>query len=279
MEDTKKYGISKRVWLNALAKFVKILVAGICLWAMFLAVLFSLSPMTCSKIFNFFGAKSAEESCYKFEYKKTNSAESLYNLVVFEQGQGDYVEELLFIDALEKREDFNKFCAKLNSSAKQTVKSKALIAYTANVKSFLVNQKILAMRKTEMNTVTITDYIERELKGQDTEYSLAYFVNLILTDSELGEDLKKSTIENSIFKQTSLMDNFNKKTESLRDRLKAETDISEKIIIQFALLQNARANYNILKLCLSGAGAEESIELAKEAANSEQVAYAQLLID
>lgn len=279
MEDTKKYGFSKRVWLSALFKFLKILVAGVCLWAMFLAVLFSLSPMTCSKIFNFFGASNAEESCYKFEYKKTNSVESLYNLVLFEQGQGDYVEELTYIDAIYRREDFNDFCTKLDSAAKRSVSSKAMLVYTANVKSFLINQKIMAMHKSGVSRLTILDFVSQKLSGEDVEYSLANFVNLILSDDELSEDTKKAVVSDSVYGKDSLMNNFNKKTEWLKGKLKTETDVAEKIIIQFALLQNARANYNILKLSLSGAEGEESIKLAKQEADFEQAEYAKLLVD
>lgn len=266
MEDTKDLKFTKQVWLGAFKTFGKILLGLICLWAFLLSVIFALSPMSCAKIFNFMGSTGAEEVCYKFEYRKTGSAASLYNIIIFEQNQGDWQEELYYLNLLSSREDYLNFCEKLDASAAVSVQNKSMLARTANTNSFIINQTVSAMYKSGVDRSSITDYIIKKLKNElAVEHSFATYVSLLISDTSLSENTKTSICKMLLLDE-GLLDAFETKCSILEEMLDNEEKEVKQLVIAYSMLSNAKAKYNLL-----AAAHEEEGKLLEAKANYDKI--------
>ena len=81
--------LTKKVWLNSLKLFGKIVLAVFFVYFYTIAALFVFVPKFDAKIFKFFGMKKAEEVCYVRIYEKSGSNADLYNLILIESELGN----------------------------------------------------------------------------------------------------------------------------------------------------------------------------------------------
>ena len=131
----------KQIWLNSLKIFGKIFFCLVVSFFYVISVMFFIQPKFDAKIFNYFGLTKAEESCYEQIYRKSNSSVDLYNLILFEQQIGNTNKELLYINELFAKDDYEDFCDKLDkSSIENAGANKTLIATVGDVDSFLISR-------------------------------------------------------------------------------------------------------------------------------------------
>lgn len=250
---TKEKLVSSTVWVNALKQFGKCLLSIFFAWYFLIALMFYVSPETDAKIFNFLGLQNAEEKCYMQIYDKTGSNADLYNLIVFEGSIDNYKAQIVFLNELFAKKDYDDFCTKLDLSTiiKLNGEDKELVAYTCNSRSFLLNQKVECLFELNENVSTFiysnlqSDYIK--------ESSFATYVNFI-KNSNLSSNEKIQEYQALIGTGTIVQGELvtvgtlvNKRIENIKNELEIETNFYNKVNLRFALMNLCGAKYTISK--------------------------------
>lgn len=248
MEEVQKVNFTKKNWLNVIWLFLKIVFVGVICWCMTVSVIFAVKPLAASKIFNFFGNVRAEETCYKYDYEKSESAPSLYNLILFEQAQQKYEEELYYLNLLFARDDYDEFCAKLDASALKQLEDKSLIVFAASTHTFIVNQMVSSMQKSGVSDLTIINYIKGRLTdGNREDYALMTYLNLIIQSQPISSEDKISKVQ-SLYADEDLKIKLDSKISQIETKLSGEESGEKKIILAYNLMKNLEAKYRLFSL-------------------------------
>ena len=236
--------------------------------------MFFLAPKFDAKIFNFFGLKKAEEACYVQAYEKSENNADLYNLILFESELQNYEKELYYLNLLMNDDEYDVFCKKLDDSALQTIKDKALVVYLCNVDGYLINQKVKCMYELGFDgelTSTIRNFLKAQLEnGGLFETSFATYVELIYSDEALTKEQKSDRFELA----------YNRVDTDLSKRLadlnayvsRKDISLANKIIAQNAIVSIKKADYIIDKVNESA-----EVEASKAAYETALAEYSNLV--
>lgn len=263
----------KQIWLNSFKIFGKIFFCLVVSFFYVISVMFFIQPKFDAKIFNYFGLTKAEESCYEQIYNKSNSSVDLYNLILFEQQIGNTNKELLYINELLAKDDYEEFCDKLDKSSIENAGSnKTLIATVGDVDSFLISRKVKCLYQMNRNTKfenrskSVQEYVRSCLKnGSLTELSFSTYVLLVDGDSSLSENQKKQEFEslndlissaNNVSTETLLND----REMQLFETINTSSSNAENIIVLNAMVKFYRAKYVFCEKLGESADVLESIE-------------------
>ncbi len=244
MENQTKDVNFKKIWLSATLKALKILLAIVVLFFFCIMSVFFISPNSCASLFNYMGLKRAEESCYEYDYNKNNNITSLYNLVIFEMGEGNTNKELYYLNILLSHKDYDAFCKSLDILNIDNNKNKSLIAFNCNTNSFVINQKVNCMFNAGISHNQIMNFINDNLSDLDKpEYSISTYVELILTSKLIESDklARLNKINNSSFEM------LDSKIETLNNKITNETQEAEKIILYYSIYKNYYAKFLVYK--------------------------------
>ena len=269
----------KQIWLNSFKIFGKIFFCLVVSFFYVISVMFFIQPKFDAKIFNYFGLTKAEESCYEQIYNKSNSSVDLYNLILFEQQIGNTNKELLYINELLAKDDYEEFCDKLDKSSIENAGSnKTLIATVGDVDSFLISRKVKCLYQMNRNTKfenrskSVQDYVRSCLKnGSLTELSFSTYVLLVDGDSSLSENQKKQEFEslndlissaNNVSTETLLND----REIQLFETINTSSSNAENIIVLNAMVKFYRAKYVFSEKLGESADVLESIEAKYDSA-------------
>lgn len=264
--DAKEKTFDKQMWLNSLKITAKILLACLALFFYIISVLFFLAPNIDAKLFNFFGLTKAEESCYLQVYDSSGKITNLYNIVLFEQENGNYEKELYYINVLMSDDEYESFCEKMNKASIKS-SSKELYAYVGDVNAYLINRKVKCLyalnleNSYENRSSAIIAYVRNQLKSENAyETSFLTYVNLVLNDKTLTESEIKETFE--ILDGMISSEDSESTTELIQKRedlilllLDEESDNVQKIILQKSLVDFYKAEYRYF----DALGEEESV--------------------
>ena len=110
-----------------------------------LSSIFVLFPKFSLKIHQTLGNKRMQELNYKTIYSRSNNVADLYNLIIFKGEQGDYQEELSYIDTMISRDDYNSFCKNMDDASLDKISVDRLNSYSANVNGYLLSRKVICM--------------------------------------------------------------------------------------------------------------------------------------
>ena len=192
--------LTKKVWLNGFKLFGKIAFAVIFSLFYFISMMFFISPKTDAKIFNFFGAKKAEEACYVRIYDTSKSKTDLYNLILFESELENYDKELYYLNILMDDEEYEDFCSKLDNSAFETLDLENIetLVYVCNTNSYLINQKVKCMYHLGFDSLlspTVRNYLKSQLTDERIfETSFVTYVELVYNDVSLTREEKADRV-------------------------------------------------------------------------------------
>lgn len=264
--DAKEKTFDKQMWLNSLKISAKILLACLVLFFYIISVLFFLAPNIDAKLFNFFGLTKAEESCYLQVYDNSGKITDLYNIVLFEQENGNYEKEIYYINVLMSDDEYESFCEKMNKASIKS-SSKELYAYVGDVNAYLINRKVKCLyalnleNSYENRSSAIIAYVRNQLKSENAyETSFLTYVNLVLNDKTLTDSQIKETFE--ILDGLISSEDSESTTELLQKRedlilllLEEESDNVQKIILQKSLVDFYKAEYRYFDVL----GEEESV--------------------
>lgn len=269
VENSNEKLLTKKVVLNSFKILAKTLILLIFVFFYIISTMFFLAPKFDAKIFNFFGLKKAEEACYVQAYEKSENNADLYNLILFESELQNYEKELYYLNLLMNDDEYDAFCKKLDDSALQTIKDKALVVYLCNVDGYLVNQKVKCMYELGFDgelTSTIRNFLKAQLEnGGLFETSFATYVELIYSDEALTKEQKSDRFELA----------YNRVDTDLSKRLadlnayvsRKDISLANKIIAQNAIVSIKKADYIIDKV--NESAEVESSKAAYEAALAE----------
>lgn len=269
----------KQTWLNSLKIFGKIIFCAIAAFFYLISVMFFLNPKFDVKIFNFMGLTKAEESCYEQIYKKSNSSADLYNLILFEQQAGNTSKELLYINELFAKDDYDEFCDKLNkSSIKNAGSNKALVATVGDVNSFLICRKVKCLYEMgksvsfEKRSKSVQEYVRNCLKNEEiTELSFSTYVSLVLQDNTISNEQKVAEFEafndlistNNTLSTTELL---NARESAIFAEINTSDSNAENIIVLNAMVKFYRASYSFNQKLGASDGELETIEAKYDSA-------------
>ena len=237
--------LDKKVWLNSLKIFAKILFAVVFVFFYLISAMFVLMPKFDVKIFSFFGLKKAEEACYLRIYEKSESNVDLYNLILFESKLENHEKELYYLNILLNDDDYVEFYKKLDDSAISAVKDKSIVAYSCNTNAYLVNQKIKCMYNLGFDSgfsVTISNYVKANLEGDNLfDSAFSTYVELINNDSTLTKEKKRERIER-VYNVVDVL--LTERLNKLQDYIDREDiSLANKIIAQNCILNIRKADY------------------------------------
>ncbi len=276
-KQTAKDDSMKKVWINAFKTFGKILLGIAVCFCFFTASLFYLSPMNAAKLFNFLNLKNAEETCYEYAYSKDKTITSLYNLVLFEMDMGNPEIELYYLNLLLSDENYGDFCEKLDASSLGEITNKALVAYSCNANSFLINQKVKCMYNLHMinpASSATENFVKQKLEEHDTvEHSFSTYVDLVLNDSSLS-DGRKIDLLNSLILNDEFNKNLDVKIQNLKLQAQNQTG-NKRLVVQNSLVSLCRGRYLAYSKCYDESN--EKIEFAKEEYLTEYEIYKSLI--
>lgn len=177
-ENNQKMVLDKKMWLNSLKTFSKILLCCVFVGFYMVTILFFLAPNFDVKIFKFIGAKKAQEACYVRIYESSDNITDLYNLVLFEKQIDQELKELNYINELLNREDYNEFVIKLDKSIVKEIKDKEMFASLTGTNAYLLNRKVKCMRALEITGAV--SLVHKSLAGDDLqETTYAAYVNSV----------------------------------------------------------------------------------------------------
>lgn len=244
--EVQKTVITAEVWKNALKKTVKILFVVIMLVFYINAMVLTLLPRFSAKVYRFMGFSRAEEYSLERVYEKSKDNADLYNLIVFEQNKKNYEKELNYINMLMINDEYNEFCEQLDLSAMKTIKDKSLIAYMCNTKNYINSQKVKCLFNLGIPVETFiysnlaTDYL--------TENSYATYIEIVY-NSNMSWSQKKEKIEalNETFSSQNpdviVEDLFKERIADIVLEKTREKGLSEKILLEYSLMENYKAGY------------------------------------
>lgn len=252
--------LTKKVWLNSLKLFGKIVLAVFFVYFYTIAALFVFVPKFDAKIFKFFGMKKAEEVCYVRIYEKSGSNADLYNLILIESELGNDEKELYYLNILLNSNEYEEFYKKLDNSALQFVEDKSLVAYSCNTNAYLINQKIKTMYNLGFDngaSLTVKNYVKVQLESEFLfDSAFATYVDLVNNDETLTMEQKIKKIE-MLFSSSDVA--LTKRLNALNEYTKkSDITLANKIIAQNAIVNIRRAVYTIEKLNNS-----ENLEVSK----------------
>ena len=275
--DSKELKIDKKMWLNSLKMTGKILLCVIFVFFYMITTLFFIAPNFDAKIFNFFGFKNAEESCYLKQYENSGELSDLYNLVLFEQKQENYQEELYYINVLMRDKNYDEFCDRLDVSGIYNAGSKSMYVYVGDVNAYLVNRKIKGLYA--LNLGYRAEIIKSLKSGALTEYALATFVDLVKNDSITQGSKKSAYVELMTRKEgesASITELLDDRIDLIEAKLEEErvSGTVEEILLQYALVKLNYAGYTLYKTAELDASKTVKYEQAYEQAAQ---AYASLI--
>ncbi|MBR2390941.1 MAG: hypothetical protein IKB06_00420 [Clostridia bacterium] len=278
----QKIKLNKKIMLNSLKTFSKILICVIFVFFYIISAMFFLKPNFDAKIFNFFGLKKAEESCYVMQYEKTDAAEDLYNLVLFEHDRADCLKELNYINELMVRDDYKEFCDNLDKSIIAGIDEKAMFYSLTTTNDFLIVSKIRCMNELEMSGIPA--FVHSKLSSGDlSETSFVAYVDII-ANSNLTDAEKKSKIETllsvySVDTKTvgELVDE--RLTNAMRYVERSTDSVAFRFLVQKAIVETRRANVLVSKMLQKESSEIEAATLLLEGAKqTRNELYAQILI-
>ena len=208
-----------------------------------LSSIFVLFPKFSLKIHQTLGNKRVQELNYKMIYSRSNNVADLYNLIIFKGEQGDYQEELSYIDTMIARDDYNSFCKNMDDASLDKISADRLNAYSANVNGYLLSRKVICMY--ELKQDGMDSYIYRQTNsGKISEYSFSTYVDLIYFDQSLNDTEKAQKISSLLEisdiydgRLLSLEDLVKTRVYSLNTALKVETDENKQDVFRYTLMR------------------------------------------
>ena len=269
MEDKIKFDkvLTKKVWLNGFKLFGKIAFAVVFSLFYLISMLFFISPNTDAKIFNFFGAKKAEEACYVRIYDNSQNIADLYNLILLESELENYDKELYYLNILMNDENYESFCLKLDESALETIDMNNLetLVYVCNTNSYLINQKVKCMYRLGFDSPvspTIRNYLKKQLENETTfETSFATYVELVYSDETISKEEKMNrvntaynAVDDLLFQRLVFLGAFNTTT---------NIKVIEQIISQHTIVCIKKALYMIDLINSSGNASSSKLDYEK----------------
>ena len=152
------------------------------------------------------------------------------------------------------RTDYNDFCVAIDKASIDSTSDKNLIPYSSNVNGFLVSRKVICLYS--LNQGNTDSFVYQQARdGKITESSFATLVDLIYSDGNLTNAQKKSKIESLIElsqasseSMVSLQDLIDERVTELKNKISAETDDNQKIILNYSLLRVYGARYYVYQL-------------------------------
>ena len=248
-ENDQKIILDKKIWLNALKTFGKILLCVVFVGFYLVSILFFLAPNFDAKIFKFIGAKNAQEACYVRVYESSDKITDLYNLVLFESQIGNELKELNYINELLNRTDYNEFVDKLDKSIIAEIKNKEMFTSLTGTNAYLLNRKVKCMQSLEISGVV--SLIHKSLAGEDLqETTYATYVNAVY-ESGLDKAQKVEKINELFNVLTTVSDKKVKDLLNLRF-IKAEQFVNDetnslvdRYLVQKAVMNLREASINV----------------------------------
>ena len=197
--NTNEKVLNSTVWKNVCFKIGKIFIFAIITFYFVVSLLFFMAPKIDAKIFNFFGLKKAEESCYIRIFEQSGDEIDLYNLIVFEARQGDSSKQLQYINMMLASDDYNEFVVNFNSSSLANLinsngelEDKKLVPYVCNINSYLLNQKVSCMIDLNFNKSNIENFICVNLESDNLfEFTISTYLNHIVANNSLSQTEKR----------------------------------------------------------------------------------------
>lgn len=261
-ETTNEKVFTKKTWLNALKLFGKIAFAVVFVLFYIISSMFFISPNFDAKIFNFFGAKKAQEACYIRIYENSENNADLYNLILFESDLENYEKELYYLNLLMNSEDYESFCAKLDESALGTIEDASLIVYICNTNSYLINQKVKCMYNLGFDvgiSATVRNYVKAQLNGDYRfETSFATYIDLIYNDASLSKAEKQQkvnmaydSLETLVQSRLVFLTNFNSAV---------NISVKDNILSQHTIVELKKALYEIEIINESGSASSKKAD-------------------
>ena len=246
-EQTKEVKLDKKLWLDSLKTFGKILLGVVFVVFYLISILFFIAPKFDAKIFNFMGMTRAEEACYVRQFENTEKLSDLYNLVLFEQKHDNYQKELYYLNVLMQNKDYDSFSTKLDISGLHNAGSKAMYVYVGDSNAYFVNRKIKCLYSLGLTCETT---VLNSLKtGKLTEYAFATYVELIenmtLSVSERAEIYNRLLITMSLEDGLSVSELLDIRISAIEARLAedgVEGTVAE-VLLQYSLMKLNRAGY------------------------------------
>ncbi len=271
-QNSKASFMSKQVWKNAGKIFAKSLLLFVFVFFYLISVFFVFSPKIDSKIFSLIGFKRAEEACYVRIYDKSNDLADLYNLIVFESEVENYEKELYYINLMMADDRYNDFCKMLDESSANHITNKAIVAYSCNVNSYFVNQKVICMYNLGFDSnklaSTVKTFVKNQLsKGDIYNTAISTYVDLVYNDESLKESEK---VEHINILCSAMTLELNKRIEDI-DNV-AANGLVEQIICQNTKVAYRRALYLIDEITDS-----PTASLTKQAYQNELKTYNELI--
>ena len=191
MQNTDKNALN----FTILKYFLVTLFACVVAVFYFFAVSICIAPKnmisTCQKM----GWKGGELLCYERIYDKSEKIEDLYNLTVASINAKNNKKTISCISELQKQDNYDAFCEKLDLSAKRTVKIE-YVAYVGNLDSYLENQKVLALYNSGKKAKAKNEAF-KNLKSQNKySFSLDAYVSCLGDNKTKLSALSQEEFEN-----------------------------------------------------------------------------------
>ena len=212
---------------------------------------FVLLPKFSLKIHQTLGMKRMQELNYKMIYSRTNNVADLYNLIIFQGEQEDYLEELSYIDSMIERGDYAGFCESMDEASLNKISSNRLNAYSANVNGYLLSRKVICMY--ELGQEGMDAYIYRQTKaGKISEYSFSSYVDLIYFDESLTKNEKAQKLSELIEisdiddgRLIYLEDLIKARVNALKSAIVIESDENKKDVFRYTLMRIYASRYYV----------------------------------
>ncbi len=167
------------------------------------AIMVGLVPKSAAKFFDDIGLDGPASTCYEQIYKRSQKSIDLYNLVERQLRSGNYKKAANNITKLLERPDYKTFATKLNKAAIEKSEKKYLV-YVADVNSYLLSQRVIALYRSGDKASAKQRAIE-DLYSDDAEnvYSFAFggYVDCLLLDEALNENGTLGQVLDALYKE------------------------------------------------------------------------------
>lgn len=237
-----------------------------------LASIFALFPKFSLKINQTLGLKRVQEYNYQMIYDRSGNIADLYNLIIYEEKLNNTQKELVCLNEILARDDYNEFCDGIDEASIKRVDDKKLIPYSANVNGYLVGRKVQCLYLLDSKNVQSFVY-EQTKNGKYKEYSFAVYVDLVASDKSLTTEQKRLILEDFIGlseldteKATlvSMEELVKNKIEGLKSLIEIESDENNKLIFTYELMRFYGANASLYEILSSGENLTEAEKASYE---------------
>lgn len=263
MENTlKEENLTKKTVKIALKMlldcFVGLMVAFVSIFAIF--------PKFSLKINQALGLKRVQEYNYQMIYDRSGNIADLYNLIIFEEELEKTNKELICLNEILTRNDYDDFCKAMDEASIKKINNKKLIPYSANVNGYLVGRKVYCLYS--LGSKNVQSFVYQQTKNSKyKEYSFAVYVDLVVGDENLTAEQKEIILSEFIDLQeldtekaqlVSMKELVKNKIDGLNSLIKLEsTSENNKLIFTYELMRFYGANASLYEILSKGANISE----------------------